>query len=123
MTGKIHNFVLKEGGGYQMSLYYPSSDTESPGKTAAKEDRFTSRFIELKPNRKILQAIVFDSKDPAFVGDMLMEVTFEKVNEGTKVTILFTNIPPGIRPEDNEVGTELSLKKLASYVENLTALK
>jgi hypothetical protein len=33
------------------------------------------------------------------------------------VTIIFENIPRGIRPEDNEAGTELSLEKLARYVE------
>jgi len=33
------------------------------------------------------------------------------------VTILFENIPPGIRPEDNEAGSRSSLEKLARYVE------
>jgi hypothetical protein len=28
--------------------------------------------------------------------------------------MLFENIPPGIRPEDNELGTRQSLKKLAA---------
>jgi hypothetical protein len=46
-----------------------------------------------------------------------MEVTFEAKDVGTKVTILFKNIPPGVRPEDNEAGTELSLEKLARMVE------
>jgi hypothetical protein len=48
---------------------------------------------------------------------MIMEVTFEAKNIGTRVTILFKNIPSGIRPEDNEAGTMLTLEKLASYVE------
>lgn len=34
-----------------------------------------------------------------------------------EVTILFENIPPGIRPEDNDAGARSSLKKLARYVE------
>jgi len=46
-----------------------------------------------------------------------MEVTLKSIEARTKVTIIFTNIPPGIRPEDNEAGTELSLEKLARYVE------
>jgi hypothetical protein len=33
------------------------------------------------------------------------------------VTIAFANIPPGIRPEDNDAGTRSSLEKLARYVE------
>jgi hypothetical protein len=30
---------------------------------------------------------------------------------------VFRNIPSGIRPEDNEEGTQLTLEKLARYVE------
>ncbi|MDR3610878.1 MAG: hypothetical protein P4L27_09970 [Ignavibacteriaceae bacterium] len=59
MTGKIYNFDLKVGGGYQMSLFYPLSDKESRGKTSEKEDKFTARFVELTPNKKIVQAIYF----------------------------------------------------------------
>lgn len=117
MTGKIHNFNLRVDGGYQMSLFYPPSEKESRGKTSDKEDRITSRFIELIPNKKIVQAITFNSSNTALSGEMIMETTFEPIDIGTKVTILFMNIPPGIRAEDNEVGTELSLEKLARYVE------
>ena len=117
MTGKVYSFNLRVGGGYQMSLFYPPSDKESRGKTSEKEDRFTARFAELIPNKKIVQAINFDSDDPAFSGEMIMEVNFEPINTGTRVTILFRNIPPGIRPEDNEAGTISTLEKLARYVE------
>jgi uncharacterized protein YndB with AHSA1/START domain len=117
MTGKIHHFDLRVGGGYQMSLFYPASDKTSRGKTSEKEDRFTARFVELIPGKKVIQATTFDSPDPAFSGEMIMEVTFESKDFETRVTILFKNIPPGIRPEDNEAGTKLSLEKLANYVE------
>jgi uncharacterized protein YndB with AHSA1/START domain len=117
MTGKVHDFDLRVGGGYTMSLYYPPSDTISQGKTAGKEDRFTARFVELVPYTKIVQAITFDSNDPGFSGEMMMEVTFDAENDGTRVTVVFKNIPAGIRPEDNEAGTESSLEKLAQYVQ------
>jgi uncharacterized protein YndB with AHSA1/START domain len=117
MTGKVHSFDLKVGGGYQMSLLYPQSDKESLGKTSEKEDRFTARFVELTPPKKIVQAITFDSDNPAFAGEMIMEVTLEAKDIGTSVTIIFRNIPPGIRPEDNEAGTQSTLEKLARYVE------
>jgi uncharacterized protein YndB with AHSA1/START domain len=116
MTGKVHHFDFRVGGGYQMSLFYPSSEKEARGKTAEKEDRFTARFVELTPPKKIVQAITFDSEDPAFAGEMIMEVTFEAKGNGTRVTFLFKNIPSGIRPEDNEAGTKLTLEKLARYV-------
>lgn len=116
MTGRVHEFDGRVGGGYRMSLFYPSSEKVSRGKTSEREDRFTARFVELTPSR-IVQAITFDSMDPAFSGEMTMVVTFEDRNGGTEVTILFERIPPGIRPEDNDAGTRSSLEKLARYIE------
>jgi hypothetical protein len=36
---------------------------------------------------------------------------------GTEVTLLCKNLPPGLRPEDNEAGSELSLEQLARRFE------
>jgi uncharacterized protein YndB with AHSA1/START domain len=117
MTGKIHEFDARVGGGYRMSLFYPSSEQVYRGKTSEREDRFTARFVDLTPLSRIVEAISFDSVDPAFLGEMTMTITFEERDGGTEVTILFENIPPGIRPEDNEAGSRSSLEKLARYVE------
>jgi len=117
MTGVVHNFDYRVGGGYQMSLYYPSSEKTARGKTSEREDRYTARFVELTPPRRIVEAITFDSDDPAFSGEMIMVVTLEAEDDGTNVSILFKDIPPGIRPEDNEAGTRSTLEKLARYVE------
>jgi Activator of Hsp90 ATPase homolog 1-like protein len=48
---------------------------------------------------------------------MFMKATLEAEDGETKVTILFENIPPGIRPQDNEEGAQSSLEKLARYIE------
>jgi hypothetical protein len=48
---------------------------------------------------------------------MTLVATFEAEDGGTRVSILFNDIPPGIRPEDNEVGTQLTLENLARYIE------
>jgi uncharacterized protein YndB with AHSA1/START domain len=117
MTGEVHSFDYRVGGGYQMSLYYPSSETTVRGKTEDREDRYTARFVELTPPRRIVEAITFDSADPAFKGEMSMLVTFEAEDGGTIVSILFEDIPPGIRPADNEAGTRSTLEKLARSVE------
>ena len=117
MTGQVHRFDLGVGGGYQMSLYYPPSERTARGKSAAREDRYTARFVELRPPSRTVEAITFDSADPAFSGEMRMEVTLEAEADGTTVSIAFENIPPGIRPEDNEAGTRSALEKLARYVE------
>jgi len=116
MTGKVHHFDLREGGSYEMSLFYPETERDAKGKTATKEDRYVARFVRLQPGKKIVEAIRFDTADSHFQGEMNMEVTFEPVDQGTRVTMAFGNIPDGIRPEDNEKGTELSLQKLESYI-------
>jgi uncharacterized protein YndB with AHSA1/START domain len=117
MTGKVHQFELREGGGYIMSLYYPEKDGEVKGKSDVKEDRYCARFVELRPNKRIVEAIEFDTTDARFMGEMIMEVGFIPEGTGTRVELTFSNIPPGIRPEDNEKGTELSLEKLAKYAQ------
>ncbi len=117
MTGKVHAFDARVGGGYQMSLFYPASEQGTRGKTSEWEDRFTARFVELTPPSRIVQAITFDSGDPAFAGEMTMAVTFEESDGGTEVTIVFEHIPSGIRPEDNDAGKRSSLEKLARYLE------
>jgi uncharacterized protein YndB with AHSA1/START domain len=117
MTGKIYEFDARVGGGYQMSLFYPASERMFRGKTSEREDRFTARFVELDSSSKIVQAVTFHSDDPAFSGEMTMEVRFEPENGATQVIIECRNIPPGIRPEDNEAGCRSSLEKLARFVE------
>ncbi|MEO5591719.1 MAG: SRPBCC domain-containing protein [Chitinophagaceae bacterium] len=99
------------------TLYYPQSEKESKGKTAEKEDRFTARFVELVPHNKIVEAITFDSPDKNFAGEMIMDITLEPKDNKTSATFLFKNIPPGIKPADNEAGTIETLEKLARYIE------
>ncbi|MDQ6844511.1 MAG: hypothetical protein M3Z92_09190 [Bacteroidota bacterium] len=43
-----------------------------------------------------------------FAGEMRMETTFDPIENETRVTITLRNIPPGIKPEDNEKGTRQS---------------
>ena len=115
MKGKIHNFDLRVGGGYEMSLYYTGPGNDSKGKTNSNEDRFIAKFKELSPD-KIIEIINFNSDDPKFAGEMIMEISLDEQDGGTEVTFLFKNIPPGIKPEDNEAGTRSSLNKLAGYL-------
>lgn len=117
MTGELASFDARVGGGYRMSLYYPAGETRRRGKTAANEDAVRVRFVELSSPERVVEAVTFQSDDPAFSGEMRMEVSFVAVASGTDVTIACTKIPPGIRPEDNDAGARSSLEKLARYVE------
>lgn len=116
MTAKVHHFDLRIGGGYSMSLYYPESETKMKGKTTDKEDKYSSRFTELIPFRKIVQVITFETSNPGFSGEMIIETDIEPAEAGTKVTYTFKDIPVGIKPSDNESGTLSSLNKLAEYL-------
>jgi hypothetical protein len=63
--------------------------------------------------------VVFESPDPRFAGEMTITTTFADAAPGAEVTMTFENMPPGIRPEDNEEGARQSLRKLAALVEAL----
>lgn len=117
MTAKVHQFDLRIGGGYQTSLFYPDNEKRLKGKTTDNEDKHTARFVELVPNKKIVEAIQFETTNPDFESEMIKETPLEPVATGTSVTILFENIPVGTKPEDNEAGTISPLEKLAKYVE------
>lgn len=117
MTGRIHDFDGREGGGYRMSLFYPASEQTMRGKTAENEDMVDVRFVELSPGHRIIEAVTFQSPDPAFAGEMRIEIRFDASRDGTEVTFICTDIPAGIRPEDNDTGTQESLAQLACYLE------
>jgi uncharacterized protein YndB with AHSA1/START domain len=117
MTGAMHAFDARVGGGYRMSLYYPQSERSLRGKTSDKEDMVAVRFVDLAPPHKIVEAVSFVTTDPAFFGEMTMTATLEEVSGGTEVTLLFENLPPGLRAEDNEAGSQLSLDQLARHLE------
>ena len=64
-----------------------------------------------------MQTITFDTEDSKMKGEMKMSVYLESVENATKVTITFDNLPIGINLKDNEDGTESSLEKLAEFVD------
>jgi uncharacterized protein YndB with AHSA1/START domain len=113
MTGEIRAFDARVGGGYRMSLFYPPDERSVRGKTTDREDRVNVRFVELVPPRRIVEAVTFDTADPAFLGEMTIVVTFAAVSGGTEVTFACRNLPPRLRAEDNEAGARLSLEQLA----------
>jgi uncharacterized protein YndB with AHSA1/START domain len=117
MTGEIHEFDARVGGGYRMSLFYPPEERAFRGKTSVREDMVNVRFVELAPPRRIVEAVSFVTADPAFFGEMTMIATFEEVSGGTEVKLVLKNPPPGLRAEDNEAGSRLSLEQLARRFE------
>lgn len=117
MSARIDEFDAREGGTYQLTLTY-EADPSYVGKTSDNTDVSRGRFLKLVPDTKIVTAGVFDSEDPAFAGEMTQTWYLEEVPEGTKVTIVSENVPPGIGKEDHDAGMNSSLGNLADFLEN-----
>jgi uncharacterized protein YndB with AHSA1/START domain len=116
MKAQVHAFDAREGGTYRMSLTYRDPRQSPGGKTSEDTDTFQGRFVELVPDEKIVEAIAFDTRDPKFAGEMKMTTLLADADGGTEVTMLCQDLPPGIRPEDNEEGTRQALHKLAGLL-------
>src|SRR3982074_2043761 len=69
MTGKIHEFDARVGGGYRMSLFYPPDEGPHPGNTSDREDMVAVGFVELTPARWLIEAVSFVTTDPALSGE------------------------------------------------------
>lgn len=116
MEGHVHVFDARVGGLFRMSLTYKDPGHSPGGKTSEGTDTFQGRFVELSPGKRIVEVIEFESQDPRFAGQMKMTTSFIDTDEGTEVSVLCEDVPAGIRPEDNEVGTAQALEKLAALV-------
>jgi uncharacterized protein YndB with AHSA1/START domain len=117
MRGEVHRLEPRAGGAFDMSLVYLQDEHRVAGKSAENRDTFQGRFVELVPGERIVWEVHFESDDPANAGAMRIAWDLRDVMTGTEVTCLTENIPPGIRPEDNEEGSKSSLANLAALVE------
>ena len=115
MTSEIHSFDAREGGTFRISLIYDEPTTA--GKTTSQIDTFSGRFVKLVPDTEVVQAVEFESDEPAMAGEMTITYTLADVDGGTEVVAVHENIPPGVAPADNELGFRMSLAKLAKLVE------
>jgi uncharacterized protein YndB with AHSA1/START domain len=115
MSSEVHLFEPHEGGTFRISLTY-EQPTER-GKTSAHTDTFHGRFARLVPDTEVVQVVEFESADPAMRGEMTITYLLADAQGGTDVVGLHENVPPGIKPEDNELGWTMSIDKLARLVE------
>ena len=115
MRGVMHAFDPRPGGVYRMSLIY--EDESIAGKSGDNEDAFEGRFVELVPDKRVVEAVVFTSDDPAFAGEMTITTELQSAPGGTEVMIACSNVPSGISASDHQEGLNSSLANLAAYVE------
>lgn len=116
MTSHIHSFDAREGGAFRISLTYDMPVTA--GKTTEQADTFHGRFVKLVPDTEVVQAVEFETDDPAMQGEMTITYTLADAGDGTDLTGVHENLPPGVSPADNELGWRMSLDKLAKLVES-----
>jgi uncharacterized protein YndB with AHSA1/START domain len=115
MTGTFERFDPRPGGSYRLVLTYADASA-SGGKTNADTDIVESRFIDLVPGVRVVQAVAFVSDDPAYAGTMTMTWEVTQVDGGTRVDVIADNVPDGIAADDHAAGLASSLVNLADYV-------
>jgi uncharacterized protein YndB with AHSA1/START domain len=115
MTSHVHAFEGCQGGTFRISLTYDAAD--ALGKSSAHSDTYHGTFVELVPGERIVQAIEFETTNPALQGEMTVTITLTDSAGGTELVARHDHLPPGVSPADNELGWRLSLDKLAALVE------
>jgi uncharacterized protein YndB with AHSA1/START domain len=115
MTCHIHAFEPREGGAFRISLSYTSQTGQ--GKTAAHTDTYHGRFVELRPNERVVEVDEFETTDPKLQGEMRITITLSDRDGGVEVEGVHEGLPPGLSIADNEAGWRMALGKLAALVE------
>lgn len=115
MTSEVHTFDAREGGTFRISLTYDTPG--GAGKTTAHADTYHGRFITLEPGKRVVEAVEFETPDPALQGEMTITITLADADGGTDLVAVHEGLPPGLSPADNETGWRMSLAKLAALVE------
>lgn len=115
MTSRVHEFDAREGGSFRISLTYDEST--GVGKTTAHTDTYHGRFVKLVQNEQVVEAVEFETADPALQGEMTITITLEDADGGTDVLAVHDGLPSGLSATDNEVGWQSALAKLAALVE------
>jgi diadenosine tetraphosphate (Ap4A) HIT family hydrolase/uncharacterized protein YndB with AHSA1/START domain len=114
MTGRFERYDATPGGSYRLVLTY---DEVAAGKTTPDSDVVEARFLDLEPRVRVVQAVEFESDDPAYAGTMRMTWALEPVGDGaTCVEFRAEDVPPGISADDHAAGLESSLRNLADHL-------
>jgi Activator of Hsp90 ATPase homolog 1-like protein len=113
--------------GGQQTLPTTSWSNEQPAadalKTGAATDIVESRFIDLVPGVRVLQAVDFVSDDPAYAGTMTMTWEVTEVDGGTRVDIIADNVPDGNRREGSHSRAGLLAHEPRGIVEDLKSVR
>jgi uncharacterized protein YndB with AHSA1/START domain len=115
MRGRFERFDLRPGGGYRLVLTYDDPAVIA-GKSTAASDVVEARFLEVVPGDRIVQAVDFESDDPAFAGTMTMTWSLTAIDGSTEVEIRAEDVPEGISEAEHATGMSSSLENLARHL-------
>ena len=115
MVSHVHEFDARQGGTFRISLTYDAPTTA--GKTTSQTDTFHGVFTKLIPETEVVQVVEFESEDPSMQEAMTITYRLAEDGDGTILTGVHENLPPGLSPADNELGWNMSIGKLAELVE------
>jgi uncharacterized protein YndB with AHSA1/START domain len=115
MSSHVHEFDAREGGSFRISLTYDAATRT--GKSATHTDTYHGHFVKLVPNEQVVEALEFETGDPALRGEMTITTTLADVDGSTEVLIVHEGLPEGVPVADNETGTRMALANLAKLVE------
>ncbi len=102
----VHNMEPRVGGSYKMSFINFST---------GKDQSFSGKFLELKPNEFLKLSDKFD--DPNLPGEITTSVSLKKVSGGTDFKVVQEGIPSAIPIDMCYLGWQDSLDKLKKLVE------
>ena len=105
----------QEDGGFRVTLTYEAPDAQ--GKTTAHSDSYRARFTRLVPGELVVEVDEFETADPLLAGEMTMTITLRERDGATELLAVHEGVPPGVAPEDNELGWRMALDRLAALVE------
>lgn len=115
MRCQVHSFDARVGGRFRVSLTY--DEPAAHGKSGANTDTYHGRFLELSENERVVEAMSFESADPAMQGEMIVTTTLTEADGGTLLRAVHAQLPPGVSVEDNDTGWREALDRLARLVE------
>ena len=118
MTSEVHHFEAWEGGRFRVSLTHETAT--GMGKTTSQTDTCHGRFVRLVPDELIVERVEFETSDPSMQGEMTITTSLVEADDGTDLIAEHAGLPPGVSPADNEIGWQMSLRRLADLVESRT---
>jgi uncharacterized protein YndB with AHSA1/START domain len=115
MTATIHQFDARQGGRFRISLHPGGlgAGTETPQRT----ETFRGQFTRLVPGQLVVEAIEFESPDPAMAAVLTITTELREADGGCEVTMTHDNAPPGADRAADEVALQMALVRLAAWVE------